>query len=108
MLYQQATYAPDGFYRWLASMGMDRKGNIGMGYSFGGTSALQLAFQHPALVRRLVLVSTPYAQNGFFAEMLPPQAALSAAMADAKTSLREAVSWTHSHSPTVRTGLCTG
>jgi len=35
-LYQQSTYAPDGFYRWLASIGMDRKGNIGMGYSFGG------------------------------------------------------------------------
>jgi hypothetical protein len=35
-LYQQATYAPEGFYRWLASMTMDRKGNIGMGYSFGG------------------------------------------------------------------------
>jgi hypothetical protein len=35
-LYQQATYAPGGFYRWLASMGMDRRGNIGMGYSFGG------------------------------------------------------------------------
>ena len=36
VLYQQATYAPSGFYRWLASMAMDRKGNIGMGYSFGG------------------------------------------------------------------------
>jgi hypothetical protein len=36
VLYQQSTYAPDSFYRWLASMGMDRKGNIGMGYSFGG------------------------------------------------------------------------
>jgi hypothetical protein len=35
-LYQQSTYAPDNLYRWLASMGMDRKGNIGMGYSFGG------------------------------------------------------------------------
>ena len=42
-----------------------------MGYSFGGTSAMQLAFQHPSLVRRLVIVSAPYAQNGFFAEMLP-------------------------------------
>src|SRR5215207_7500098 len=42
-----------------------------MGYSFGGGAAFQLAVQHPALVRRLVLVSTPYAQNGFFAEMLP-------------------------------------
>jgi pimeloyl-ACP methyl ester carboxylesterase len=54
-----------------------------MGYSFGGGAALQLAVQHPALVRRLVLVSTPYAQNGFFAEILPQQAAVSAKMADA-------------------------
>jgi hypothetical protein len=36
-LYQQSTYAPDGFYRWMGSIGMDRQGNIGMGYSFGGT-----------------------------------------------------------------------
>ena len=36
VLYQQSTYAPDKFYRWLGSMGMDRKGNIGIGYSFGG------------------------------------------------------------------------
>jgi hypothetical protein len=36
VLYQQSTYAPDGMYRWLASMAMDRKGNIAMGYSFGG------------------------------------------------------------------------
>ena len=33
---QQATYAPDRMYRWLGSMAMDRKGNIGIGYSFGG------------------------------------------------------------------------
>ena len=54
-----------------------------MGYSFGGTVALQLAFQHPELVRRLVLVSTPYAQSGFFPEMLPQQAAVGAGLADA-------------------------
>ena len=53
-----------------------------MGYSFGGGAGMQLAFQHPALVRRLVVVSAPYAQNGFFPEMLPQQAAVSAAMAD--------------------------
>jgi pimeloyl-ACP methyl ester carboxylesterase len=51
-----------------------------MGYSFGGGAALQLAFQRPELVRRLVVVSAPYAQNGFFAEMLPQQAAVGAAM----------------------------
>jgi len=54
-----------------------------MGYSFGGGAALQLAFQRPELVRRLVVVSAPFAQNGFFPEMLPQQAALGRAMADA-------------------------
>ena len=37
LLYQQGTYAPDNYYRWMASPVMDRKGNIGIGYSFGGT-----------------------------------------------------------------------
>ena len=36
-LRQQGTYAPDGFYRWMASPAIDRNGNIGIGYSFGGT-----------------------------------------------------------------------
>ena len=36
-LYQQGTFAPDNFYRWMASPAMDRQGNIGIGYSFGGT-----------------------------------------------------------------------
>jgi hypothetical protein len=36
VLFQQGTYAPGGLYRWLGSMAMDRKGDIGMGYSFGG------------------------------------------------------------------------
>jgi len=37
-LHQQGTYAPDGFYRWMASPAIDRFGNIGIGYSFGGSS----------------------------------------------------------------------
>jgi hypothetical protein len=36
-LYQQSTYAPDEFYRFLPSIAMDKKGDIGVGYSFGGT-----------------------------------------------------------------------
>jgi len=36
-VHQQGTYAPDGLYRWMASPAMDRLGNIGIGYSFGGT-----------------------------------------------------------------------
>src|SRR5256714_5556962 len=36
-LRQQGTYAPDGYYRWMGSPAIDRDGNIGIGYSFGGT-----------------------------------------------------------------------
>lgn len=36
VLYQQGTYAPEGFYRWMPSIAMDKKGDIGIGYSFGG------------------------------------------------------------------------
>jgi hypothetical protein len=35
-LAQQGTYAPEGFFRWMASPAIDRFGNIGIGYSFGG------------------------------------------------------------------------
>ncbi len=35
-LYQQGTYAPGGDFRWMASPAMDSRGNIGIGYSFGG------------------------------------------------------------------------
>ena len=54
-----------------------------LGYSMGGGVALRLAIQHPDVVRRLVLVSTPYSPSGFYPEMLPQQAAVSGAMADA-------------------------
>ena len=37
-LYQQGTYAPDADYRWMASPAIDSKGNIGIGYSFGGAT----------------------------------------------------------------------
>jgi hypothetical protein len=36
-LHQQGTYAPDVFFRWMASPAIDRFGNIGIGYSFGGS-----------------------------------------------------------------------
>ena len=53
-----------------------------LGYSFGGGAGFRLAVQHPALVRRLVIASAPYAQNGFYPEMLPLQAQVSGAMAE--------------------------
>ena len=39
VLYQQGTYAAGGSYRWAGSIGMDRQGNIAIGYSFGGAPA---------------------------------------------------------------------
>ncbi len=64
----------------LKKLGYD-KADV-LGYSMGGGVALQFAIQHPEMVRRLVLVSTPFSQEGFYPEMLPQQAALSAAMAE--------------------------
>lgn len=54
-----------------------------MGYSLGAGVAFRLGVQHPELVRRLVLVSGGYARDGFYPEMLPMQAQVGAAMADA-------------------------
>lgn len=53
-----------------------------LGYSMGGGIAFRLAAQHPQLVRRLVLVSAGFAQDGFYPEMLPQQAAVSGKIAD--------------------------
>ena len=36
-LHQQGTYAPDALFRWMASPAIDRRGNIAIGYSFGGS-----------------------------------------------------------------------
>lgn len=36
-LRQQGTYGPEGLYRWMASPAIDHEGNIGIGYSFGGS-----------------------------------------------------------------------
>jgi pimeloyl-ACP methyl ester carboxylesterase len=53
-----------------------------LGYSLGGGVAFRLAVQHPAMVRRLALVSAGYAQDGFHPEMLPMQAQVGAEMAE--------------------------
>lgn len=51
-----------------------------VGYSFGGCVALRLGVQHPERVRRLALVSAPYSHDGWYAEMRPQQASVSAAL----------------------------
>jgi len=71
-LEQQGTYAPDGLYRWMASPAIDKKGNIGIGYSFGGTPhfagqrfAARLAGDPPGVLtlREAVLVEGEAAQT---------------------------------------------
>jgi pimeloyl-ACP methyl ester carboxylesterase len=54
-----------------------------LGYSMGAGVAFRLAVQHPSAVRRLVMVSAGFAQDGFYPEMLPMQAQVGAAMAEA-------------------------
>src|SRR5215469_6252162 len=64
VLYQQGTYAPEGSFRWLASMAMDRKGNIGIGYSFGGDP------NYPGQRFAARLVSDPKGQLTFHESVL--------------------------------------
>ncbi|MBN8941080.1 MAG: alpha/beta hydrolase [Rhizobiales bacterium] len=48
------------------------------GFSLGGGVALQTAIRHPALVRRLVVASTPFRRDGWSAEALAGMAGLTA------------------------------
>lgn len=41
-----------------------------LGYSLGGGVALQTAIHHPELLRKLILVSTPFKRQGFYPEVL--------------------------------------
>ena len=40
-----------------------------LGYSLGGGAALSAAIRHPEIVRRLVLVSTPFRRSGWYPEI---------------------------------------
>ncbi|TDC84474.1 alpha/beta hydrolase [Micromonospora sp. KC606] len=46
-----------------------------LGYSLGGGVALRTAVQHPGLIHRLVLVSTPCRRRGWYPEVLAAMAA---------------------------------
>ena len=53
-----------------------------MGYSLGGGVALQTAIRHPARVRRLVVVSTPFRRDGWYPENRAGMAQRGAAAAE--------------------------
>jgi pimeloyl-ACP methyl ester carboxylesterase len=52
------------------------------GHSFGGASAIRVAIQHPDKVRRLVVISSPYAKSGWYPEAQKGMGDVSAAMAE--------------------------
>jgi pimeloyl-ACP methyl ester carboxylesterase len=56
------------------------KANV-VGYSLGGGVALRTVIQHPAVVKTLVLVSTPFSQDGWYSEVVANMARLSGAAA---------------------------
>jgi hypothetical protein len=41
---QQGTYSPDSNFRWMGSMAMDKKGNIGLGYSISSSTMFPSVF----------------------------------------------------------------
>src|SRR5437773_2019945 len=51
----------------IRSLGLERAAI--MGFSLGGGVALRTGIQHPDVVERLVLVSTPFKRQGWYPEM---------------------------------------
>ena len=54
-----------------------------MGYSLGGGVSVQLTIRHPAMVRKLVVVSTVFQRNGWYPEILASMGQLGPAAAEA-------------------------
>ena len=53
-----------------------------VGHSFGGASAIRAAIQHPQKVRRLVVISSPYAKSGWYPEAQRGMSQVGAGMAE--------------------------
>jgi pimeloyl-ACP methyl ester carboxylesterase len=53
-----------------------------IGYSFGADVALRTAIQRPDLVRRLVVISTPYSRSGWYPEGLKAMSQVNSKMAE--------------------------
>jgi pimeloyl-ACP methyl ester carboxylesterase len=51
------------------------------GYSHGGAAALRMAIQHPEMVRNLILISTVFKRNGWYAETRQGMSSVNASMA---------------------------
>jgi pimeloyl-ACP methyl ester carboxylesterase len=65
----------------IRHLGLERPDLVG--YSMGGGVALQAAIRHPEVVGKLVLVSTVFRRNGYYADILRQQEQVGPAIADA-------------------------
>ena len=74
----------------ITTLGLERAAI--MGFSLGGGVALRTGIQHPDMVERLVLVSTPFRRTGWYPEMLAGMDAMGPGTAEmlAQTPLYEA------------------
>jgi pimeloyl-ACP methyl ester carboxylesterase len=64
----------------IGVLGLDRPAI--MGFSLGGGVALRTGIQHPDVVDRLILVSTPFKRTGWYPEMLAGMDAMGPGTAD--------------------------
>ena len=53
-----------------------------VGHSFGGASPIRVGIRHPDKVRRLVVISSPYARSGWYPEAQKGMSQISASMAE--------------------------
>jgi pimeloyl-ACP methyl ester carboxylesterase len=53
-----------------------------VGHSFGGACAIRAAIQHPDKVRRLAVISSPYARSGWYPEARKGMSQVGASMAE--------------------------
>jgi pimeloyl-ACP methyl ester carboxylesterase len=65
----------------MKHLGIDKSGL--MGYSLGAGVALRTAIQHPSVVRKLVVVSTPFRRDGWYPEVVAAMAQVGAGSAEA-------------------------
>src|ERR1700730_4498641 len=68
-------------HRGAAGPSQDSESRL-VGHSFGGATAIRAAIQHRDKVRRLVVISSPYARSGWYPETQEGMGRISAAMAE--------------------------
>jgi pimeloyl-ACP methyl ester carboxylesterase len=76
----RAEHLADDVAALIAHLGLERADVLG--YSLGGMTALRTAIQHPARVRRLVLVSIPFRRDGSYPEVLAAMDAMGPELAE--------------------------